>query len=220
MIWAGLSQLASFGGAPGSPAITGLGDAAAGVAGPGAPGLERPASGEACLAVVDEPAEQAARATRRRIRPAPAGRNAPPSEGARTGHKRPGRAGERRSVSAVQQPTGRKWLGSTRDTAAALGDTPASVGPGKWCFAGQKMLLPSCGTVARAASPQNTAGRSRVSSSTRPGRWPAFRSALSSRRAGHRAALEGRGQHHVRVGVQTAGCPGLAVRPDVVALLP
>jgi hypothetical protein len=34
------------------------------------------------------------------------------------------------------------WLGSTRDTAAALGDMPASVEPENWCFAGQKMSPP------------------------------------------------------------------------------
>jgi hypothetical protein len=34
------------------------------------------------------------------------------------------------------------WLGSTRDTAAALGDMPASLWSGQWCFAGQKISPP------------------------------------------------------------------------------
>jgi hypothetical protein len=57
-------------------------------------------------------------------------------------HQRVPVPGDRRSVSAVQQPAGSMWLGSTRDTAAALGDMPASLWSGKWCFARQKMSPP------------------------------------------------------------------------------
>src|SRR6185437_7792871 len=66
----GLSQPRSLGGAPGVPAITGVGSAVTDGAGLG---LERPGAGEACL-VVDEPAEQAARASTAAHPPASASR--------------------------------------------------------------------------------------------------------------------------------------------------
>src|SRR5262245_26824552 len=82
------------------------------------------------------------------------------------------------------------WLGSTRDTAAALGDMPASVGPGKWCFAGQKMSPPELRDRGAGGVATKYGGPLAVSIQYPPRPVAAFRLALSSRSACHRSALE------------------------------
>src|SRR5438034_9320322 len=81
------------------------------------------------------------------------------------------------------------WLGSTRDTAAVLGDMPASLWSGQWCFAVQKMSPPELRNRGAGGVATKYGGPLAVSIQYPSRPVAAFRRALSSLMACHSALL-------------------------------